>query len=303
MYNGERFLRQAIDSILNQTYRDFELIISDNASTDSTETICRSYEAKDSRVRYDRNSSNIGANPNFRRVFGRSRGEYYKWAAHDDFVAPAFLEKCVRVLDDDSSVALCYTREFIVDDLGKEVGRRSYGLTTSEPELYRREDVFRGVLGIALGSPALFGLMRRDILAATGLLGTTHAADQVLLAELALHGRFHEIPEYLLSHREHAQRSVYENPTRQALMAWVEPSNANKIIVPTARMIADYIKAILRAPVDWATRFRCGIHVARWTRYHWTDLWFDLGCARKQIAARFLARMPGNSKRAEVGRP
>ena len=89
VYNGERYLPQALDAILSQTFEDFELIISDNASTDSTQDICKSYAANDARVKYFRNSSNIGISRNFNRVFELSSGgEYFKWCAHDDLMAP-----------------------------------------------------------------------------------------------------------------------------------------------------------------------------------------------------------------------
>jgi len=99
VYNGERFLGRAIDTLLAQTYRDFELIIVDNASSDGTEDICRAYAQRDRRIHYWRNARNLGAMGNFRRVFELARGELFKWAAHDDEHEPAFLEKCVTALD------------------------------------------------------------------------------------------------------------------------------------------------------------------------------------------------------------
>jgi glycosyltransferase involved in cell wall biosynthesis len=109
VYNGERFLKDALDSILSQTYRDFELIISDNASSDHTEEICRRYAARDERVRYYRYDNNVGAARNFNRVFQLSRGEYFKWAAHDDICSPGFLQRCVKILDSDTAVVVCFS--------------------------------------------------------------------------------------------------------------------------------------------------------------------------------------------------
>jgi glycosyltransferase involved in cell wall biosynthesis len=80
VFNGEKYLKEALDSILAQTYSDFELLISDNASTDRTEQICREYAAKDRRIRYYRNEKNIGAPKNFNRVFELSSGKYFRWA-------------------------------------------------------------------------------------------------------------------------------------------------------------------------------------------------------------------------------
>src|SRR4051794_3298661 len=84
VYNGENFLAHAVDSILAQDFRDFELIISDNASTDRTAEICRGYAESDPRVRYVRFETNQGGSRNFCYVFELARGEYFKWAAHDD---------------------------------------------------------------------------------------------------------------------------------------------------------------------------------------------------------------------------
>ncbi|MBD2214537.1 glycosyltransferase family 2 protein [Nostoc linckia FACHB-104] len=91
VYNGKKFIRESIDCILNQTFQDFELIISDNASTDNTEKICREYAAKDNRIRYYRNAKNIGCARNFHRAFELSTGEYFKWVAYDDLHAPEYL--------------------------------------------------------------------------------------------------------------------------------------------------------------------------------------------------------------------
>src|SRR5262245_45018612 len=93
IFNGEKYVAQAFDSILAQTYADFELIISDNASTDQTEAICQAYANRDRRIRYYRNNRNLGAAANYNRVFDLSTGVYFKWAAHDDIVLPTFVTK------------------------------------------------------------------------------------------------------------------------------------------------------------------------------------------------------------------
>lgn len=84
VYNGAKYLRKALDSLLEQTFTDFELIISDNASTDDTQAICEEYARRDSRIRYVRQSMNIGAAENFRFVQQQAKGEFFMWAAHDD---------------------------------------------------------------------------------------------------------------------------------------------------------------------------------------------------------------------------
>jgi len=130
VFNGGRFLKDTVDSVLAQTFDDFELIISDNASTDDTEEIARAYAARDQRVRYFRNEANLGAAKNFNRVFELARGEYFKWTAHDDICAPSFLLRCIEVLDRDPSVTLCYTRQIDIDEQGQILGRNPYDLNT-----------------------------------------------------------------------------------------------------------------------------------------------------------------------------
>src|SRR5689334_18309225 len=99
VYNGEAYLRTALESIVTQDYQDFELIISDNASQDGTAAICREYAQRDKRIRYYREEANRGGARNLNRVFELSRGKYFKWAAHDDVCLPGFFRRCVEVFD------------------------------------------------------------------------------------------------------------------------------------------------------------------------------------------------------------
>jgi len=104
VFNGERYLSQAISCFLEQTFGDFELIICDNASSDGTQQIGLGYAAQDSRVRYYRNERNLGAIANFNRTVALARGPLFKWAAHDDIYASSYLEKCIDMLDTNPDV-------------------------------------------------------------------------------------------------------------------------------------------------------------------------------------------------------
>jgi glycosyltransferase involved in cell wall biosynthesis len=106
VFNGEQLIEQALDSLLAQTFQDFQLIISDNASTDRTPEICKDYQARDSRVHYTCMDKNYGAARNFNRVFELASGQYFKWAAHDDIIEPTFLQQCIDVLDQNPSCAI-----------------------------------------------------------------------------------------------------------------------------------------------------------------------------------------------------
>jgi glycosyltransferase involved in cell wall biosynthesis len=102
VYNGERYIRDALDALLAQTYTDFELIISDNASTDRTGAICEAYAARDARIRYIRQPENIGATANFRYVLDRAEGGFFMWAAYDDWWKPDFIARAVAAMQDGS---------------------------------------------------------------------------------------------------------------------------------------------------------------------------------------------------------
>src|SRR3954453_24106144 len=118
VYNASKHLGGALDALLAQNFGDFHLLISDNASTDDTEAICHRYAAADPRVRYHRNSKNIGAAANFNKVFTESeRCRYFMWAAHDDRWPPDYVGRCVAALENRSQAVLCTTEiEFIDDD-------------------------------------------------------------------------------------------------------------------------------------------------------------------------------------------
>src|SRR5215467_16020251 len=119
VYNGERYLEQTVESILNQTFTDFELIISDNASTDRTYEISQAYARRDPRIRYYRSEKNMGAGWNVRRVYELGTGKYFKQAAADDLLEPDFLRLCVEALENDPSRVLAYPKTKVVDENGK----------------------------------------------------------------------------------------------------------------------------------------------------------------------------------------
>src|SRR5262249_27915771 len=118
VYNGERYLEETLQSILNQTFTDFELIISDNASTDRTGEISQAYAGRDARIRYYRSEKNMGAGWNARRVYELATGKYFKSAAPDDVVEPEFLRRCVDALERDPDCVLAYARTREVDSNG-----------------------------------------------------------------------------------------------------------------------------------------------------------------------------------------
>lgn len=118
-YNGERFIGEAIDSLISQSYTDWTLLISDDASTDSTQTICRKYVEKDNRIVYYRQEKNIGMFPNFKFVLDHAQGDYFMWAAHDDIREKDYLNVCVDHLERNKNLGLATTRMAAIDSFGR----------------------------------------------------------------------------------------------------------------------------------------------------------------------------------------
>ena len=240
VYNGERFLKAAIDSILAQTYVDFELIISDNASTDRTEEICRSY--KDARVRYYRSETNKGAAWNYNRVFQLATGKYFKWAAHDDVIAPDFVQRCVDALDDDPSAVLCQGQIKMIDEEGNFIKNHPLLPKVKSKKPHRRFSEMMLKHHISLH---IFGLIRSDALRKTKLIDFYGGSDRVLLAHLALLGRFIELPQYLFFSRLHTrQSSIKYEGNLSAYAAWFDPRKKGKMLFPWWRVMREYARIV-----------------------------------------------------------
>ena len=183
VYNDDKFLSQTLDCLLSQSYCDFELIICDNASTDNTSEICRSYASRDSRIRYHRNQTNLGVSRNFNLSFHLSRGKYFKWAAANDLCAQDMIERCIAALDGRPDAVLCFAKTRIVDEQGEL--RTDY-----EDQLDLQSDSpserFRMLLrGVDLVN-VTYGVSRSSALRATRLEQPYSNSDIAFLAELVL---------------------------------------------------------------------------------------------------------------------
>lgn len=280
VYNGENYLEQAISSILGQTFTDFELIISDNASTDRTEDICRTYEAQDPRVRYVRNDCNLGAAKNFNQLVYLARGEYFKWAAHDDVLAPELLQRCVSVLDADDSIVLCYSLSLAIDEKGNFL--RHFA---SKPKLNSTQPHKRFVECVCKYSDqnAVFGLMRLGILRKTKMIGNFPSSDRALLSEMILLGRFYEIPEYLFFKRHHPEQHWRVYNSNRDKQIWYDPAKSDERVFRTWRLLQEHLQAIRRAPLNWSERAKCYLSMGWWFRYNWRKLLNDLITDRESV--------------------
>jgi len=191
VYNGENYLGEAIRSILNQNFQDFELLLLDNASTDGTPEICRKAVAQDQRVRYFRSEVNRGLIWNHNRAVGLARGPYFMWMAHDDVLAEDYVRSCVEALNQDPRVVLSFTNAHIIDANGVRVDQVSNYCDNTSPS-----SRFRSLMRRDTCCDAMYGVMRVETLKKTGLLGYFPGSDLVLLCEMAIHGRFNVNPGF-----------------------------------------------------------------------------------------------------------
>lgn len=264
VYNAEKYLRDALDSILCQTFTDFELIISDNASTDSTQIICEEYAARDARVRYFRNARNFGAAENFNKVFRLSRAEYFKWIAYDDMCLPGFLEKCLDVLERNPDVALCYPKTVLIDELGKEIRKYDDRLHMMYGSPHERLRHYLTKVNLA---NAVFGVIRASVLRETSLLGKYFGADYILLMELCLRGKFYEVQEHLFLRRDHERNS--RRLPRDEIAVWWDTSRKTVYKFIQSRLVSEQFMAINRSGLGWYERGLCYAQIGRWVLRQW----------------------------------
>lgn len=273
--NGQRHVGEAIESILAQTFGDFELIISDNASTDMTEEICRKYAAYDDRISYHRNDKNLGAAYNFNHLCEIARGSYFKWAAHDDLLVPEFLERCVEALDTNPEAVLCYTGVHGIDAEGRLLGIEKSGspsLDDARPSHRLRAALFGGAR-----MTMIFGLIRREALEGTELHRSYSGSDRTLLAELALRGRFVSVPEPLFMHRDHPERfssAIY--PYSLRVRAWYDPSATGRVSRPKCTRLVAHVRMVGRWVEEPRERLRCYAWILRWLSLNSNPIIFEL---------------------------
>lgn len=272
VYNGSRYLPEALESVLSQTFTDLEVVISDNCSTDATAEICRRYAAMDSRIRYHRNAVNIGAGPNFNKCVELCHSPLFKWMAHDDMLEPDFLAQAVRILDQRDDAVLAHSELRLIDDDGETIpwrvdrkiidrnGNRHHDREPSHLGEAASPSVrFDEVMRKMNWCMALFGVIRTQALKRTNLLGGYYEADRVLLGELALLGPFVQLDQPLIVKRCHAGVSVLKSFRDQALM--MDPSLAP--LLPGLRLRMGYANTLTVGDLPAGERMACALTVGR----------------------------------------
>lgn len=281
VYNGEEYLAESLDAVLGQSYDDYELIISDNASTDGTAEICRHYEKQDPRIRYLRQPHNIGAAPNHMILIELCRTELFKWMSADDLYARDLLTRCIAALDEHPDVVLAHSWTAAIDGTDQITQAQPYPLTTDSPHAPER---FRSLLfGVdghddwdddygVIRADDFYGVIRTDILRQVRPHASYYYADRTYMTEIALHGPFHQIPEWLYFRRDHPDRAQHAHPTVRSRCVNLNPRRTNPILHPAPRLLAEYVLGwadiIRRAPLTPTDKRECRRHLRHWLRTH-----------------------------------
>jgi glycosyltransferase involved in cell wall biosynthesis len=264
VYNGEKYLAQAIEALLGQTYEDFELIISDNASSDGTASICHSYVKQDSRIRYIRQPSNVGCAPNHNLLVEEARGELFKWASYDDLYARDLLKCCVEALDEYPDVVLAHSWTATINGSGTVTRTIEYSLATDST---RPPERFRSLL-FANHSDDSYGVIRTDVLRRVKPQDSFYHAERTFTAEIGLLGPFYLVPAWLYFRRDHPDRALRAFTTVRSWCANLDPRRVDRLRHPLPRLYAEYvwgfIAAIRRAPLSSADRLACYAFLAQW---------------------------------------
>ena len=261
VFNGEDYVRTAIESVLNQTLSDVRLVVGDNASSDATEEICREYARADRRVEYFRHKSNLGLVPNWNFVY-QPRGEpYFRWAGHDDVLEPPLLERCVGLLDEDPTISLAQTLSFEIDAAGER-------LRTYDDDLRLRARRPHERLWRLLWSKHLtevWGVFRTDLASKMRKMGSYVGSDRNFTADLLLLGNVGYVEEHLFGKRSHG--GSYGGGAvqgKQARVAWHD-SAATVPVVPSGLInVREYVRSILTLPISHRDRVACFRVVIEW---------------------------------------
>jgi len=281
VYNGAKYLEKAIESVLAQTFADFELIISDNASTDATPAIALEYAARDPRVRYTRNRENIGAARNYNQLFSLATGEFFKWLAADDLIGPEFLETCVAALDAEPTAVVAYTRGTGIDANGEFLKHCQHPVPMeAQTDPLKRFRLFRERSGFsAWPFLYIFGLMRREVLAQTRLQGAYMGSDNSCIYEMLFRGSFVEVPLHLSYFRQHsgAYTSIAKSNKVRAKFVDGKGGFLNSLI-GYRRLYFEYLIDIWRAPLSPLTRLRL-----LWTNVHWSVTQRNAGAPEESL--------------------
>ena len=270
VYNGADYLSQSLEALLGQTFSDFELIVSSNASTDATDDIVHDYARLDDRIRLIRRPRNVGAAPNHNGLVPLARGEFFKWASADDLYARDLLQRCVQSLDEEPRAVLAHSWTAAIDSEAKVISALEYPLAMDNQ---RPSERLRSILldfddlPGAIRADDFYGVIRTDVLRRVRPHDSFYHADLTFVAELGLRGPFVQVPDWLYFRRHHAGRAQQANPSTRDWCANLDPRRRSGWN-PDARLVAEFVwnqfDLPRRVPMPAGERLACYRHLAHW---------------------------------------
>lgn len=259
VFNGENFVEDALASLVSQSFDDLEVVITDNGSTDRTPEIVASFAERDPRVRYFRNSSNLGAAANYNRGLDLARGEFLKWCAHDDLIDPRHVEKLVTTLDANPSASLVYGRTICIDEDGEEI--ETVGAEAPELVSDNADERFYSAIVNAGTCFQIFGMYRTADLKKSTKHRPYYGSDRALLAEMALFGKHIRAPEAIFYNREHASRSI--NIADKVARSQWQNGDASRGAAAEHLNLARHLWEIAGRHGDWRLKTACRAKLLR----------------------------------------
>ncbi|WP_419662183.1 glycosyltransferase family 2 protein [Desulfosarcina variabilis] len=272
VYNGENYIEKTLKCLTQQSYKNIEILISDNASTDKTAEICDYFASMDKRVKFFRNKINRGATWNYNYVFYKSKGEYFKWAAHDDLISKFFIEKCIQILDNNPDILLCHSKILEIDE-------NDNFIKTYPSRNYHHNNTVRRVFEYFKrphAQCAVFGVFRSSALSKTRLIESFYQADRVLIAEILLRGFVFQIPEYLFFKRSHPNQHWKIHNTKSKTIEWYDPNIKLRKVFTHWRLLKEYCISINRSPLANKDNYLCNLLIIYWIRKNYSSLFKNI---------------------------
>jgi glycosyltransferase involved in cell wall biosynthesis len=263
-YNAQEHIAHAIGSITSQTFQDFGLVVSDNASTDATREIVEALAARDDRIQYVRQPTNIGANGNYTFVAREARGEFFKWASSSDWCAPTFLEKCLSRIEVDRDAVIVTPRtRLFQNDL---CAAWDYANDIAVVETSPAQRVVDLTSNLRLNN-AMNGLIRTSALRRTRLIEPYYGADIVLMGHLAMLGKILLIDEPLFYRRlDPASSTALQDA--EGVRKHHYPARSVRMLFQNTKHRIGWFRAAMAAPMPARERVRVLLHAAR--RMYWS---------------------------------
>lgn len=281
VHDGARFLEATLRSILDQDVDGLEVLVSDNGSTDSTLEIARSFARSDPRVHVLHSPVNRGAAWNYNTLARTARGEFFRWASHDDLLLPGNLARCLEELRQGGpDVVLAYPRTTLIDGHGHVIEEYDDRVDARQVSPWER---LRHLLRHLRLCNAVFGVTRRDVLLDTRMIGPFHSSDVVLLSELAMRGRIHEVPERLFLRRRLEEPTARVHLTPREKVQWFDPAQSPRHVMKRTRLVREHVRSIAAAPLTPYARARClGVLGSEWGPRHWRTVGSEVRRAVQQ---------------------